>query len=158
MLFNGWYFLCLRVQDLLHKTDGIYHVNFTFPPGFTYQTTVIFGKIRDGSLFIHSLASFNCLSKNLFQKSANALSNMVKKNGFLSKRSKFRVVRTIRLCSNFTSKWYKYLLWNVWRDFRLPMSASATVSWKSFNVKFAAKINVLIGYFVLPLLKLTLEG
>ena len=44
---------------------------------------------------------------------------------FLQKSAKFRVLsifRTIRLCSNFTSMWYKHLKGNVWRDFRLPMA------------------------------------
>ena len=31
----------------------------------------------------------------------------------------------MRFCSNFTSMWSKYLSNNVWREFRLPMSASA---------------------------------
>ena len=38
------------------------------------------------------------------------------------------------------------MLRNVWRDFRLPMSALATVARKSFNGKFAAKIDFLIGH------------
>ena len=44
---------------------------------------------------------------------------------FLQKSAKFRVLsifRTIRLCSNFTSMWYKHFKGNVWRDFRLPMA------------------------------------
>ena len=46
---------------------------------------------------------------------------------------------------------------HVWRDFKLPMSASATVTRKSFifEVKFTAKIDVSKGYFILPLLMLT---
>ena len=46
-------------------------------------------------------------------------------NNFWSKSSKFCILWTIRFCSNFTSMWSKYLSNNVWRDFRLPMSASA---------------------------------
>ena len=55
--------------------------------------------------------------------------NGYKKPVFLvSKSSKFCVVWTIWFCSNFTSIWYKhFFLRNVWRDFRLPMSALATV-------------------------------
>ena len=37
--------------------------------------------------------------------------------------------------------WSKYLSNNVWRDFRLPMSALATVAGKNFNGKFTAKID-----------------
>ena len=52
--------------------------------------------------------------------------------------------------------WSKYLSDNVWRDFRLPMSALATVAGKVVR-KFTAKIDFPIGYFILPLLMLTLE-
>ena len=62
---------------------------------------------------------------------------------FVKKRNIF-VVRTLRFCSNFTSMRYKHFLRNVWRDFRLPMSALATVARKSFNGKFTAKIDFLI--------------
>ena len=41
----------------------------------------------------------------------------------VSKSSKSRVVWTTRFCSNFTCMWYKHSLRNVWRDFRLLMSA-----------------------------------
>ena len=51
----------------------------------------------------------------------NILSKMV--NHFLSKSSKFCIVWTIGFCSNFTSMWSKYLSNNVWRDFKLQMSA-----------------------------------
>ena len=73
---------------------------------------------------------------------------------FLSKSSKFRVVWTVQFCSNFTSMWSKYLSNNVWRDFRLPMSALASVAGKSFNVKFPAKFDFPIGYFILLMLRL----
>ena len=36
----------------------------------------------------------------------------------------------------------------LWSDFRLPMSALATIAGKSFNGKFAAKIHFPIGYFI----------
>ena len=64
---------------------------------------------------------------------------VIKKPVFLSKSSKFHVVWTIWFCSNFTSIWYKLFLRNVWSDFRLPMSALATVAPKSFDGKFTAK-------------------
>ena len=52
-------------------------------------------------------------------------------NHFLSKRSKFYIVRTIQFCSNFTNMWSKYLSNNVWRDFRLSMSVSAMVTYNT---------------------------
>ena len=45
----------------------------------------------------------------------------------------------------------------LWRDFRVPMAALATVARKSFHGKFTAQIDFLIGHFMLPLLMLTLE-
>ena len=59
--------------------------------------------------------------------------------------------------SNFTSMRYKHSLRNVWRDFRLLMSALATVAGKSFNGKFTPKIDFPIRYFMLSLLILTLK-
>ena len=53
--------------------------------------------------------------------------------------------------------WYKHFLRNVWRDFRLPMSALTMVTRKTFNGKFTAKIDFPIGHFMLPLLILTLD-
>ena len=46
---------------------------------------------------------------------------------------------------------------NVWRDFRVPVSELATVAGESFNGKFTAKNDFPRGYFMLPLLMLTLE-
>ena len=43
--------------------------------------------------------------------------------------------------------WYKHILRNVWRDFRLSMSALAMVAGKSFNGKFTAKTDFPSGYF-----------
>ena len=53
----------------------------------------------------------------------------------MSKSSKFRVVWTVRFCSNFTSIWYKHFLRNVRGETLagLPMSALATVAQKSFK-------------------------
>ena len=43
--------------------------------------------------------------------------------------------------------WSKYVSNNVWRDFRLLMSALATVAGKSFKCKFTAKIDFPLGYY-----------
>ena len=72
---------------------------------------------------------------------------MVIKNGFLSKSSKFHVVCDHTILFKFTSIWYKHFLKNVWRDFRLLISALATEAQKSFNGKFTAKTDFLIGHF-----------
>ena len=76
---------------------------------------------------------------------------------FLPKSSKFRVVWPIRFCSNLTIMWYKPFLRNVLRDFSLPIAILATVVRKNFDGKFTAKIDFMIGHFMLPLLMLTLE-
>ena len=47
--------------------------------------------------------------------------------------------------------WSKYLSNNVWRDFRLPMSALATVGGESFDSKFTAKTDFLIGYLYITI-------
>ena len=62
------------------------------------------------------------------------------KTRFFPKCLKFRVVWTIQFCSIFTSM-YKHFLRNAWRDFRLPVSALATVAGKSFHGKFTTKID-----------------
>ena len=54
--------------------------------------------------------------------------------------------------------WYKHLVRNVWRDFRLSMSATETVARKIFNCKFTAKIDFLIGHFMLLLLNADTES
>ena len=64
----------------------------------------------------------------------------LKKNGFFSKSSRFRVVWTIQFCLNFTSMWPKYLSNNVWRDIRLPMSAIETVAGKSLTLNLLQKL------------------
>ena len=52
---------------------------------------------------------------------------------FLSKCSRF--------CSNFTSMWSNYLSNNVWRDFRIPMSASAMVySIPDWKINFYSRL------------------
>ena len=65
--------------------------------------------------------------------------NGYKKPGFSSKKLKISYSQAIRFCSNFTCIWYKYILRNVRRDFRLPISALATVARKSFDGIFNAK-------------------
>ena len=119
---------------------------------------------RVGSPEINNLALNNCFSyRNVFQNGVNALSKTIKKFPFFFffffvKKVKFSwSLDHIIICSNFTSMWSKYLSNNVWRDFRLPLSAFAMVAGESFNGKFTVKIDFPIGYFIFPLLLLTLE-
>ena len=85
----------------------------------------------------------NCFSyRNVSQNAVNALSKMVFKNPvFYQTSSRFRALWPIQFCSNSTSMWSKWLSNNVWRYFRRPMSAEATVAEQSFNGKFTAKID-----------------
>ena len=121
------YILCsflrmLRVRAVFHKTVRVWHVYSNFKLGFTCRITVIFGTLKDGSL---TLAPNICFSyRNMFQNGVDALSKIV--DAFLSKSSKFYLVRTIRKCSNFANLWHKHLLRNYKWHFRLPMSALAT--------------------------------
>ena len=75
----------------------------------------------------------------------------------MSKSSKFCTFWAIQFGSNFASKWSKYVSNNVRRDFRLPVSAFATVARKVFNGKFTAKIHVPISTFMLSYLTSTLK-
>ena len=49
-------------------------------------------------------------------------------DAFLTKSWTFHLVRIIRFCSNFASLWHKHLIRNYKWNFRLPMSAFATVT------------------------------
>ena len=46
---------------------------------------------------------------------------------------------------------------NVWRDFRFLMSVLTMVAQNSFDGKSTVKTDLLIRYFVLPLLMLTIK-
>ena len=101
--------IVLRVRAFFHKAVRVCHVYCNFKIGFTCRITVIFGTLKDGSLLINTLASNICFSyRNMFQNGVDALSKIV--DAFLSKSSKFHLVRIIRLCSNFASLWHKHLL------------------------------------------------
>ena len=90
----GWK-LNLRVRAFFHKTVRVCHVCCNFKVGFTCRITVIFGTLKDGSLLINTLASNICFSyRNMFQNGVDALSKIV--DAFLSKSSKFHLVRIIR--------------------------------------------------------------
>ena len=85
----------LRVRAFFHKTVRVCHVYCNFKIGFTCWITVIFGTLKEGSLLINTLASNICFSyRNMFQNGVDALSKIV--DAFLSKSSKFHLVRIIR--------------------------------------------------------------
>ena len=85
----------LRVRAFFHKTVRVCHVYSNFRIGFTCWITVLFGTLKDGSLLINTLASNICFSySNMFQNGVDALSKIV--DAFLSKSSKFHLVRIIR--------------------------------------------------------------
>ena len=130
----------LKGTSSLHKTDGIYLFSLlrTFHLVLCVRLFGIFGIMRDGSLLIHSLASFICFTfKTSFKMVPTLYQNLSKM--VLEKGSKFRVVLTIRFCSNFTI-WYKYLLRNICRDFRIPMSTSSTARRKSLTSNYLQKM------------------
>ena len=125
-------FSTLRVRAVFHKTFWVCHVYCNFKLGFTCQITIIFGTLKDGSLLINTLASNICFSyRNMFQNGVDALSKIA--DAFLSKSSKFYLVRIIRKCSKFGSLWHKHLLRNYKWHFRLPMSVFATVIWNTLS-------------------------
>ena len=144
----------LRVRAFFHKTVRVCHVYCNFKIGFTCRITVIFGTLKDGSLLINTLASNICFSyRNIFQNGVDALSKIV--DVFLSKSSKFHLVRIIWKCPNFASLWHKHLLRNYKWHFRLPMSAFATAisnalsKHQFFTLNFAFKlfhVSIVIDY------------
>ena len=84
----------LRVRAVFHKTVWVCHVYCNFKISFTCRITVIFGTLKDGSLFINTLASNICFSyRNMFQNGVDPLSKIV--DAFLSKSSKFYLVQII---------------------------------------------------------------
>ena len=89
------YLIHLRVRAFFHETVRVCHVYCNFKIGFTCRITVIFGTLNGGSLLINTLASNICFSyRNIFQNGVDALSKIV--DAFLSKSSKFHLVRIIR--------------------------------------------------------------
>ena len=125
---------------------------------YTCRSTVIFGTLKDGTLQINSLASNNNFSyRNVFQNGVNALSKWFLKTWFFVK--KLNISCSLDHTILFKFHWHVEQTFerNIWRDFRLLMSALATVARKSFNGKFTAKVDFPIGHFMLPLLMLTLE-
>ena len=85
----------LRVRAFFHETVRVRHVYCNFKIGFTCRITAIFGTLKGGSLLINTLASNICFSyRNMFQNGVDALSKIV--DAFLSKSSKFHLVRIIR--------------------------------------------------------------
>ena len=87
--------MLLRVRAFFHRTVRVCHVHCNFKIGFTCRITVIFGTLKDGSVLISTLASNICFSyRNMFQNGVDALSKIV--DAFLSKSSKFHLVRIIR--------------------------------------------------------------
>ena len=143
----------LRVRAVFHKTVRVCHVYCNFKLGFTCLITVIFGTLKDGSLLINTLASNICFSyRNMFQNGVDALSKIV--DTFLSKSSKFYLVRIIRKCSNFASLWHKHLLRNYKWDFRLPMSAFAMATYRNINF---SHLILRSSSFMFPLLLIIVE-
>ena len=138
--------LYLRVRAVFHKTVRVCHVYCNFKLGFTCRITVIFGTLKDGSLLINTLASNICFSyRNMFQNGVDALSKIV--DAFLSKSSKFYLVRIIRKCSDFASLWHKHLLRNYKWHFRLPMPAFATAIRNTLSKHQLFALNFAFQFF-----------
>ena len=139
----------------MFDSGRVCHVWCNFEPGNTCRTTRIFGTLKDGSLQINSLPLKNCCRyRNVLQNGVNICQKCFLKTCFLSKSSTFCTFRThdlLQILSAESPNTY------VWRDFRLPVSVFTTVARMSFNGKFTAKIDFLIGHFMLQLLTLTLE-
>ena len=110
---------------------------------------------KDGSLQINILALNNCFShRNIFQNDVNALSKMFFKNPVCCQKAQnFVEFGSYNFAQISPGGGRNILYGSLWRDFRLPTSALATVAQKVSNGKFTAKIDFPIGYFILPLPK-----
>ena len=138
--------MCYGYERFFIKTVRVCHVYCSLKLGFTCQITVIFGTLKDGSLLINTLASNICFSyRNMFQNGVDALSKIV--DAFLSKSSKFYLIRIIGKCSNFASLWHKHLLRNYKWHFRLPMSAFATAIWNTLSKRQLFTLNFAFQLF-----------
>ena len=108
---------------------------------------------------INSLPLNNCFShRNVLQNGAKAQCQkwFLKTRFFVNKVTILNILdHTIWF--KFRQHRFKYVSNNVWRYIRFPVSALATIAWKSLNGKFASKNHFPIDHFMLPLLTLTLE-
>ena len=123
---------CLRLRYVFVKNDWVCHVWCNFLPGYTSWTTIIFGTMKDDSLPINTLTSSYCFRhRKVFQNGANSFSKMV--NHLLPKILKMSYISYGTIGSNFTSM----LSNNIWRDFRLSISASLMAT-----INFCSKIAI----------------
>ena len=122
----------------------------------------VFGAVKNNIWKINSLPiKYGCSYQNVLQNNVNSLSKMVLKTWVFVQNLKilytFLTIRMIWCGSNFASMWSKYVLSNNFqRDFRIPVSAFATLARRSFNGKLTAKLVFRSGHFMLPLLTPTL--
>ena len=92
---------------------------------------MIFGTLKDGSLIIY------ILPLNIFLQIHRHLEKWRQQGKFFVKKLKFCTFRTIRFDQNSSAcglNTYQ-IIYNIWRDFRLPVSAFATVAWNSLTLK-----------------------
>ena len=149
----------LKATDCVFHAGQVCNVLWNIYPGFTCRTTIFFSTPKDNSLINNNLPLNTCFSnRNVFQNGVSAFAeNAYEKLEFLSKSSKFCTFWIIRFGSNFAKMWSRYVSNNVWRGFRLLVSALAMAARKSCNGKVSAKIDFPTRPFMLPLLTLTSE-
>ena len=126
------YFVFVFVCLFFHRTFRVYHVYCNFITGYMCWITVrvIFGTLEDEGLLISNIFVSNNCSKN----GVDALSKL--DDAFFTKSWNIYIVWIIK-CSNFASLWHKHLSQNYKWNFRLLMSAFATVTWNAYwNINF----------------------
>ena len=124
--------ICFKATNWVFHTGRICHVWCNFWLGYKHWTTIFFGTLKDSSLKIDSLPFLSG------------------KNTVFDQKNHFFTFWTMQFGPNPYQIMYG-------ETFRLSVSAFATVTLKSFNGKFAVKIDFLMVHFMLPLLTLTLE-
>ena len=129
------------------------------------QTTVIFGITKDGSLVSNTLASWNCFTcRNLFQNGANDMSEcLTRETAFYKKKKKKKKIKILYSSDHPILIKFRQLVVNIVIEELQMVFLTSTVINSNGNMKELErkikvwKVNVSIGYFILPLQMLTSE-
>ena len=131
-------------------TGLVCSVWWNFYPDYTCLINTGCETNKDSNLKINNLPLNNSFSyRNVIQNSVNALSKMALKISFF-------LLKSSNLCALLTIQFLPACGPNVWRNFRLTVSAFATAARKSFIGKYTVKTDFPKENFMLPLLTLTM--
>ena len=122
------------------------------------QTTVIFGKTKDGSLVLNPLASRNCFTcRNFFQNGPNDMSEWLTCETALKKKRKKKLKILYSSNHPMLIKFRQLVVNIIIEELQMVFLTSSVIN-SNGNVKELErkiKCENLIGYFILPLQMLT---